>query len=97
MEEYKLSINWSAFLPSLPRAMVQETSQFNKKECPHCRSETFTHIRSLPLKRKIDDVEVYCPNQQGGCKEIMKLGVLDDHKWICHSHLHSGMWEIDSS
>ena len=54
-----------------------------KKECPHCRSETFTHIRSLPLKRKIDELEFYCPNQQGGCKEIMKLGALDDHKNVC--------------
>ena len=54
-----------------------------KKECPHCRSETFTHIRSLPLKRKIDDLEVYCPNQKQGCKEIMKLGALYDHKSVC--------------
>ena len=56
-----------------------------KKECPHCRSETFTHMRSLPLKRKIDDLEVYCPNQKEGCKEITKLGVLDAHRHVCGS------------
>ena len=54
-----------------------------KKMCPHCRSETFTHIRDLPLKRKIDVLEVYCPNQAEGCEKIMKLGALDDHKNEC--------------
>ena len=54
-----------------------------KKICPHCRSETFAHMRDLPLKRKIDVLEVYCPNQDGGCKEVMKLGVLNDHKNKC--------------
>ena len=54
-----------------------------KKICPHCRSETFTHMRSLPLKRKIDVLEVYYPNQKEGCKEILKLGALDVHKHVC--------------
>ena len=54
-----------------------------KKICPHCRSETFTHMRYLPLKRKIDDLEVYCPYLNEGCKEIIKLGALDAHKNIC--------------
>jgi TNF receptor-associated factor 4 len=54
-----------------------------KKICPHWRSETFTHISYIPLKRKIDDLEVYCPNQAEGCKEIIKLGVLDAHKNGC--------------
>jgi TNF receptor-associated factor 4 len=54
-----------------------------KKICPHCRSETFTHMRYLPLKRKIDDLEVYCPNKKEGCKEITKLGELDAHKNRC--------------
>ena len=54
-----------------------------KKICPHCRSETFTHISYIPLKRKIDVLEVYCPNQKEGCKEIMKLGALDAHRNKC--------------
>ena len=54
-----------------------------KKICPHCRSETFAHMRYVPLKRKIDVLEVYCPNQKEGCKEVLKLGVLDAHKRVC--------------
>ena len=54
-----------------------------KKICPHCRSESFNHMRYLPLKRKIDDLEVYCPNQKEGCKVITKLGELDSHKNGC--------------
>ena len=54
-----------------------------KQICPHCRSETFTHISYIPLKRKIDDLQVYCPNQKEGCKEIMKLRTLDVHKNGC--------------
>ena len=72
----------SAFLPSLPRAMVQLEKQ-GKKICPHCCSETFTHISYIPLKRKIDVLEVYCPSQNEGCKEVMKLGALDAHKNKC--------------
>jgi hypothetical protein len=40
-------------------------------------------MRYIPLKRKIDDLEVYCPNQEEGCKEITKLGELDAHKNGC--------------
>jgi TNF receptor-associated factor 4 len=40
-------------------------------------------MRSLPLKRKIDVLEVYCPNQDEGCKEVTKLGALDAHKNGC--------------
>ena len=54
-----------------------------KKICPHCRSETFSHISYIPLKRKIDDLEVYCPNQNEGCKETTKLGELNSHKNVC--------------
>ena len=54
-----------------------------KKICPHCRSENFAHISYIPLKRKIDDLEVYCPNQKEGCKEVARLGALDAHKNIC--------------
>ena len=54
-----------------------------KKICPHCRSESFTHMRYLPLKRKIDDLDVYCPNQGEGCKVITKFGKLSSHKNEC--------------
>ena len=54
-----------------------------KKICPHCRSESFNHMRYLPLKRKIDDLEVYCPNRAEGCKMITKVGELNSHKKEC--------------
>ena len=38
-----------------------------KKVCPHCRSETFAHMRDLPLKRKLSTLKIYCPNQKEGC------------------------------
>ena len=44
-----------------------------------CRSESFTHMRSLPLKRKIDDLEVYCPNKADGCELIIRIGWLKNH------------------
>ena len=50
-----------------------------KKICPHCRSETFSHISYIPFKRKINTLEVYCPNQKGGCKVVMKFGELNSH------------------
>ena len=30
--------------------------------CPHCRSTKFIHSRYLPLKRKINELLVYCSN-----------------------------------
>ena len=53
------------------------------KICPHCRSETFTHMRDLPLRRKINALEVYCPNQKEGCKVITKIGELNSHRNGC--------------
>ena len=52
----------------------------DKKICPHCRSESFSHISYIPLKRKIDDLEVYCPNQEEGCQVVTKLGDLNSHE-----------------
>ena len=54
-----------------------------KKICPHCHSESFSHISYIPLKRKIDDLEVYCPNQEEGCQVVTKLGELNSHKNEC--------------
>ena len=54
-----------------------------KKICPHCRSESFSHISYIPLKRKINALDVYCPNQKEGCKVITTLRELNTHKNIC--------------
>ena len=36
-------------------------------------------MRSLPLKRKIDDLEVYYPNKTDGCELIIRIGWLKNH------------------
>ena len=53
------------------------------KICPHCRSTNFTHIRYLPLKRKINDLQVYCSNRKDGCTTITSVSRLDDHLREC--------------
>ena len=53
-----------------------------KKQCPHCRSETFSHISYLPLKRKINELNVYCSYREKGCGLILKLEELERHQSI---------------
>ena len=53
------------------------------KICPHCRSTNFSHIRYLPLKRKINDLQVYCSNWKYGCTTITSVNGLDDHLSEC--------------
>ena len=57
--------------------------QKRTKTCPHCRSEEFVYIKSLPLKRKISSLEIYCPNHAKGCREQFSLGVLENHLATC--------------
>ena len=40
----------------------KKTRKLRRFVLMHCRSESFNHMRSLPMKRKIDDLDVYCPN-----------------------------------
>ena len=54
-----------------------------KKICLHCRSESFLYIRSIPLKRKINALQVYCPFEIQGCKEITTVGEVNTHKDVC--------------
>ena len=54
-----------------------------RKECPHCRSKTFTYIVYLPLKRKIDALEVYCPNKSNDCSFITSLDGMEAHTKEC--------------
>ena len=51
--------------------------QLGEKICPHCRSEEFTHIRYLPLKRKINELPVYCSNRENGCTELLVCASLN--------------------
>ena len=54
-----------------------------KKLCPHCRSESFSYMRYLPLKRKINELQVYCSYQKQGCEKITTLGELKSHMREC--------------
>ena len=54
-----------------------------KKICPHCRSESFSYIRYLPLKRKINALQVYCPFEIQGCKVITTVDEVKTHKAGC--------------
>ena len=53
------------------------------KQCPHCRSIAFDHIVNLPLKRKINRLDVYCPNKEKGCQVATELGQLKAHLGKC--------------
>ena len=57
--------------------------QKRTKTCPHCRSEEFVYIKSLPLKRKISNLEIYCPNRATGCGKQFSLGDLGSHLATC--------------
>ena len=59
--------------------LAQWFQEQGKKQCPHCRSETFTHILYLPLKRKINELKVYCSYLERGCTQTMKLEELEKH------------------
>ena len=54
-----------------------------KKICPHCRSERFSHILYLPLKRKIQALKVYCPNQKYGCGSTISINEVKGHVEKC--------------
>ena len=67
----------SAFLPRLSQAVVQEARKEDLSPL------SLWKLHTLPLKRKIDDLGVYCPNQAEGCKVITKVGELNAHKNEC--------------
>ena len=51
--------------------------------CPHCRSINFAHIRYLPMKRKINDLQVLCSNKKDGCALITTVSQLESHLSEC--------------
>ena len=50
---------------------------------PHCRSINFAHIRYLPMKRKINDLQVFCSNKKDGCTSITTVSQLESHLSEC--------------
>lgn len=62
-----------------------ETSlaQKRNKSCPHCRNENFSYIIDRPVKRKIDDLKIYCPNHRQGCARTFPFRDLREHMTTC--------------
>ena len=54
-----------------------------ERTCPQCRTAGFTHIRYLPMKRKINELLVYCSNRSKGCTVIVTVAQHDDHVGQC--------------
>ena len=63
--------------------LQQWFKKHGKKQCPHCRSVQFTYIVYLPLKRKIDALNVYCVNKANGCQIVTSLSKLGTHRREC--------------
>ncbi len=51
--------------------------------CPHCRTEGFKHIRSLPMLRMINGLTISCPMSRLGCPEVFRKDGLNEHLKIC--------------
>ncbi len=51
--------------------------------CPHCRNKDFKYIKSLPMIRKINELNILCPLQSLGCTDVFRLDILNDHLRIC--------------
>lgn len=60
----------------------------NKKICPHCRQENFTHILNKALKREIDEIFVRCIHLHDGCMWMGRKECLDNH-------LHASSSSVD--
>ena len=51
--------------------------------CPHCRTEGFRYIKSLPMMRRINDLRIVCPLRSLGCEETLPLWQVNDHLSSC--------------
>ena len=49
------------------------------RTCPHCRSTGFSTMFRKQINRKINELKVYCPNKQHGCKAELKISEYDGH------------------
>ncbi len=38
---------------------------------PHCQNEDMEYIQSLHMKRNVNKLKIYCPNQSKGCEHII--------------------------
>ena len=63
--------------------LLQWFHKQGRRQCPHCRNQSLNHIIDLPLKRKINELDVYCPNKGVGCDFQLKFGQISDHLHKC--------------
>ena len=54
-----------------------------KESCPHCRKIDFKYIKSLPIQREINSLNIYCHNRNHGCDKPFPCGTLEEHLAIC--------------
>ena len=64
-----------------PRAVTSVQQEQNC--CPGCQVTSFKHMRYLPLKRKINNLQVYCPHWANGCGKQFTLGDIEGHVTEC--------------
>ena len=62
------------------RQWLQGTSG---KPCPMCRAQKCNYIRYLPMKREIEELEVYCKYQKLGCTKTLALKDAEEHRKVC--------------
>ena len=59
-------------------------NHFKEKDiCPECQSETIKHIRYRPLKRRIDELQIFCSKHDCGCTETIHVREDKYHLEVC--------------
>lgn len=53
-----------------------------RESCPHCRAKgaKFTHVINKGLKSEVNELKIYCPNRDKGCRWKDQLGHLEAHR-----------------
>ena len=57
--------------------------QYKTKVCPYCHERNFIHMLNKALKREINELKVYCINQEKGCWWKDELDNLETHLKDC--------------
>ena len=51
----------------------------DNKQCPYCKTESFTFVRDAKTKRCVEGLKVFCPNKLLGCTWTGELRSLEQH------------------
>ena len=49
------------------------------RSCPLCHGTESSHMLMQQTRRKVNELEVYCPNKVRGCKAVLKISELGNH------------------